>query len=286
MNTRFQISSQRGQCSLWSGMHSGPSDRCAPRSKWISLHGPHGPVSAIRQKLLSSPLSTSPQRAIRSGGRPISSRQIDQATSSSVYVVAARRSAGMPRSRGQEVPRPVDGVALEVVAEAPVAEHLEEGVVPWRPADLLEVVVLAGHAQDSAGSRRPACTTVFSAPVRTSLNWTIPEFVNSSVWSPAGTRLALGTTVWPRSAKNSTNRRRISADGRAWIRGSGRTSAVRIGRNGTQRTSVWRPRHWCRTGATSCRAAVMSANGPLRRLAPDEGYRRRRDSFLEVTSWR
>ena len=24
------------------------------------------------------------------------------------------------------------------------------------------------------------------------MNWTIPEFVNSSVWSPAGTRLALG----------------------------------------------------------------------------------------------
>ena len=39
----------------------------------------------------------------------------------------------------------------------------------------------------------------------------MPEFVNSSVWSPAGTRLALGTTVCPRSAKNSTNRDRISA---------------------------------------------------------------------------
>ena len=80
-------------------MHSGPSDRCAPRSKWISLHGPHGPVSAIRQKLLSSPLSTSPQTAIRSGGSPISSRQTARATSSSLYVVAARRSPGMPRSR-------------------------------------------------------------------------------------------------------------------------------------------------------------------------------------------
>src|SRR5829696_2228281 len=39
----------------------------------------------------------------------------------------------------------------------------------------------------------------------------MPEFVNSSVWSPAGTRLALGTIVWPRSAKNSRNRARISA---------------------------------------------------------------------------
>ena len=50
MNTRFQISSQRGHVSLWSGMHSGPSLRWAPRSKWISLHGPHGPVGPDCQK--------------------------------------------------------------------------------------------------------------------------------------------------------------------------------------------------------------------------------------------
>ncbi len=98
MKTRFQTSTQRGHVSEWSGTHSGPSERWAPRSKWISLHGPHGPVSAIRQKFLSSPASTSPQRAIRSGGRPISSRQIAHATSSSVYVVAARRSPGIPSS--------------------------------------------------------------------------------------------------------------------------------------------------------------------------------------------
>src|SRR5690349_15127207 len=49
----------------------------------------------------------------------------------------------------------------------------------------------------------------------------MPEFVNSSVWSPAGTRLALGTTVWPRSAKNSTNRPRISAPVRYGIEVSG-----------------------------------------------------------------
>src|SRR4051794_21938678 len=58
----------------------------------------------------------------------------------------------------QELPRPVDRLALEVVAEAPIAEHLEEGVVPRRPSDLLEIVVLAGDAQaalvvDGAGVR-------------------------------------------------------------------------------------------------------------------------------------
>ena len=43
----------------------------------------------------------------------------------------------------------MDGLALEIVAERPVAEHLEEGVVARRPAHLLEVVVLAGDAQAS-----------------------------------------------------------------------------------------------------------------------------------------
>ena len=84
MNTRFQISSQRGQVSVWSGTQPAPSENSMPRSKWISLLGPQGPVSAMRQKLWSSPLSTSPQRAMRSGGRPISSRQMAHDSSSSV----------------------------------------------------------------------------------------------------------------------------------------------------------------------------------------------------------
>ena len=77
------------------------------------------------------------------------------------------------------------------------------------------------------------------------MNWTIPEFVKSSVGSPAGTRLALGTTAWPRSAKNSTKRRRISAAGSATIRGSGRDG----GRHRPQ---------WYRT-------SVPIRPGPLRR---------------------
>ena len=149
MKTRFQISSQRGQFSEWSGTHSGPSERWAPRSKWISLHGPHGPVSAIRQKLLSSPESTSPQIAILSGGRPISSRQTARAISSSLYVVAARRSAGIPRSPVRNSQAKWMASRLEVVAEAPVAEHLEEGVVAGGPAHLFEVVVLARDAEDA-----------------------------------------------------------------------------------------------------------------------------------------
>ena len=171
---------------------------------------------------------------MRSGGRPISSRQMSQASSSSLYVVAASRSAGMPRSTGQELPRPVDRLALEVVAEAPVAEHLEERVVTWRAPDLLEVVVLAGDPQAALDIDRARVGDASSAPVNTSLNWTMPLLVKSSVWSPAGTRLALGTTAWPRSAKNSRKRRR-NLVGRqrpdAWVRRGGRDGHAPMVRN-------------------------------------------------------
>ena len=40
---------------------------------------------------------------------------------------------------GQQLPGVRDGHVLEVVAERPVAEHLEEGGVPGRPADLFDV---------------------------------------------------------------------------------------------------------------------------------------------------
>ena len=66
-----------------------------------------------------------------------------------VVLVGGRRQpvAGNAQVAGQEVPRPVDRLALEVVAEAPVAEHLEQRVMTRRAADLLEVVVLAGDAE-------------------------------------------------------------------------------------------------------------------------------------------
>ena len=47
---------------------------------------------------------------------------------------------------GEELPGPGDRVLFEVVAEAPVAEHLEEGVVVGVPADIVQVVVLAAGA--------------------------------------------------------------------------------------------------------------------------------------------
>src|SRR5699024_10516635 len=59
----------------------------------------------------------------------------------------------------RELPRPADGLPLAVVAEAEVAEHLEEAEVALRAADGVQVVVLAAGADallDGAGAwRRP-----------------------------------------------------------------------------------------------------------------------------------
>src|SRR5690606_4647928 len=46
----------------------------------------------------------------------------------------------------QEFPGVVNGLALEVIAEAEIPQHLEEGVVPSGIAHILEVVVLAAGA--------------------------------------------------------------------------------------------------------------------------------------------
>src|SRR4029450_9651528 len=47
---------------------------------------------------------------------------------------------------GEERPRQLDGVLLEIVAEREVTEHFEERVVPQRRPDVLEIVVLAADA--------------------------------------------------------------------------------------------------------------------------------------------
>ena len=66
-----------------------------------------------------------------------------------------RRGIEAPLLR-QQVPRQLDRVVLEVVAEREVAEHLEERVMAQRGPDVVEVVVLAAdaHALLRAGGAR------------------------------------------------------------------------------------------------------------------------------------
>ena len=121
------------------GRPSAPNS--GPRSQKISEFGPHGPVSAMRQKL-----SSSPRRWMRSAGSPTTSRQIFSASSSVSWTVTHSAIGVEPEHLGDELPRPTDRLGLEVVAEAEVAQHLEEREVPVRAADVVEVVVLAAGA--------------------------------------------------------------------------------------------------------------------------------------------
>ena len=147
MNTRFQISSQRGQCLAVVGdavralgqVRAAIEVDLAARPARPGLgHPPEVVVVAV--------VDVAPDR------HPLG-RQADlvapDLAGDLVVLVGRRREAfaGDPEVAGQEVPREEDRLALEVVAEAPVAEHLEERVVARRPPDLLEVVVLAGDAQ-------------------------------------------------------------------------------------------------------------------------------------------
>ena len=57
---------------------------------------------------------------------------------------------------GDELPREPNRVALEVVPEREVPQHLEEGVVPVRVAHLFEIVVLSARAHALLGRRGTA----------------------------------------------------------------------------------------------------------------------------------
>ena len=61
-----------------------------------------------------------------------------------------------PELLGHELPGESDRVALEVIAEAEVAEHLEERVVAGGMTDLLEVVMLSAGAHALLHGRRAA----------------------------------------------------------------------------------------------------------------------------------
>ena len=69
------------------------------------------------------------------------------------------RSAGILSDFGQELPGPVDRLALEVVAEAEIAQHLEERLVEGGPADVVDVAgaqaFLAGGGPGEVGVAQP-----------------------------------------------------------------------------------------------------------------------------------
>ena len=78
-----------------------------------------------------------------------------------VIVVDGHQQATLVEAEmlGDQRPGKLDGHRLEVVAEREIAEHLKEGVVARRVADVVEVVVLAAGADALLGRRGPRVRT-------------------------------------------------------------------------------------------------------------------------------
>ena len=134
---------------------------------------------------------------------------------------APRRRSGAPTRAaacgsssellGDELPREANRVALEVVAEREVAEHLEERVcrAVWPTCSRsLCLPPARTHFCDVVARRFPSGGS--SMPRKTFLNCTMPALVNSSVGSSPGTSDELGRTAWPLRAKYWRKRDRIS----------------------------------------------------------------------------
>ncbi len=64
---------------------------------------------------------------------------------------------------GDELPGVGDGIALEVIAEGEIPQHLEEGVMPLGVADLLEIVVLSPGPNTLLTGSGPEVVTLFLA---------------------------------------------------------------------------------------------------------------------------
>ena len=95
----------------------------------------------------------SPMRVQRFGPMPISSVQM---RCGFIIFVEYRDPETILRNSeraGHEIPREMNRFALEVIAEAEIAEHLEKSVMPRRVADILQIVVLAAGAHAALRAR-------------------------------------------------------------------------------------------------------------------------------------
>ena len=207
MNTRFQYSRKRSLSPP--GRSSGlPNSR--PRSRYSSEHGPQGPGGGSSHQFSERGHST-----IRSRGTPISSHASiasssgpSPSSSSPANTVIQILSAGNPKPVGRQLPREPRRVALEVVAEREVAEHLEEREMARGRADDVDVDraerLLAGG--DARMRRR-------SRPRKYGFSGCMPATVNSADGScPVGISDADGSRRWSRASKNSRYVRLISSE--------------------------------------------------------------------------
>ena len=62
---------------------------------------------------------------------------------------------------GEKLPRKLDGLLLIVIPERPVAQHFKKGVMRGVPSDLVQIVVLARHADAFLGRNGPDIVPLF-----------------------------------------------------------------------------------------------------------------------------
>ena len=104
----------------------------------------------MAQKLSDAWHLLSPMRTMRSAGTPTSFSQMSKASSS---VADGHQQAlfGQLEGTGRNSHAKPDGVLFEVVTEAEVAQHLEEGMVRAVPADVFQVIVFAASPHATLG---------------------------------------------------------------------------------------------------------------------------------------
>ena len=100
---------------------------------------------------------------MRPGRTPTSLSHRRAASSSSVYTLTHSLSGSRPIALGEKLPGEHHRLFLEIVAEAEVAQHLEEGVVARGAAHVFQVVVLAADPEAFLAGGGPAIRPLFLA---------------------------------------------------------------------------------------------------------------------------
>lgn len=166
------------------------------------MRAQHPPAPNLGQQQHPPRVNSSHAQAIASCSGIHSTHQRPQHPACAAQHPSAPHPVNSSTHLGQQLPRPSDRLALEVVAKGPVAKHLKEGVVVVVLAHIVQIVVLAARADalqqcNTRGNTRGGCRARTTHKVGTGQ----PPVdagagQHSSQW---GTALAEGVSQWQNS---------------------------------------------------------------------------------------